>query len=106
ARGGAELQGKARGCRFRPGATGEGKAGRANTSEPLMMSCYSSSPGRVARPGGQGLAAGKRQAATVDTGTGAGKPPPPAHRGRPPEPGLTRAEHGSPVRVRAAGLAR
>lgn len=86
----------------RPGVTGEGKAGRANASEPLMMARYPNSSGRMAAQGGQGLATVKQ----------------PSDRG--PRDGrmntavlwvlrdaylsrfLTHAEHRNPARVRAA----
>ena len=37
---GAELRGKAQEPPFHPGATGEGKTGRVNVSEPSMMPRY------------------------------------------------------------------
>src|SRR6266542_4880535 len=44
---GCEAQGKAQGRPFRPGGTGEGKTGRVNVSEPVVMPRYGNSPGRV-----------------------------------------------------------
>jgi hypothetical protein len=58
--------GEARGRPFRPGATGEGKAGRVNDPESLLMPRQSDIPGRCAVPGWQGPAAVRRQTATAD----------------------------------------
>jgi hypothetical protein len=44
---GCEAQGKARGRPFRPGVTGEGKAGRVNDPESLLMPRQSDIPGRM-----------------------------------------------------------
>ena len=44
---GCEAQGKARGSPFRPGITGEGKAGWVNASESLLMLRERDIPGRV-----------------------------------------------------------
>src|SRR5271157_239838 len=63
---GCEAQGKARGCPFRPGATGEGKAGRVNDLESLLMPRQSDIPGRCAVPGWQEPAVARRQTAAAD----------------------------------------
>jgi hypothetical protein len=93
ARRGAELQEKARGCRFRPGATGEGKAGGANTSEPLMMSCHSSSPAGCTGVTG----AGRWEAAGGDRGSWDGRVDTAA-------PGIQRAP--SPAESHACGTSK
>jgi hypothetical protein len=43
--------GKPKGCPLRPGATGEGKTGRVNVSEPLMMPRHGNSLRRVVMAG-------------------------------------------------------
>ena len=48
---GCEARGKAQGRLLRPGATGEGKTGRVNTSEPPRMPRYGNSPRRVVLAG-------------------------------------------------------
>jgi hypothetical protein len=60
---GVKLGEKPKGLLFHPGATGEGKAGRVNIREPLMMP-RDKKPRLVGRyVGVQGLAAVKRRAA-------------------------------------------
>ena len=62
--------GKAQGRLLRPGATGEGKTGRVNTSEPPRMPRYGNSPRRVVLDGDdKERAAENRQAATEDVPT-------------------------------------
>jgi hypothetical protein len=58
--------GEARGRPSRPGATGEGKAGRVNDPESLLMPRQSDIPGRCAVRGWQGPAVARRQTATAD----------------------------------------
>jgi hypothetical protein len=54
AQSGVKLRGKVQGSPFRPGATGEGKAGRVNNRESLMMPRYCQTLGRAGTPGFQG----------------------------------------------------
>ena len=65
---GCEARGKAQGRLLRPGATGEGKTGRVNTSEPPRMPRYGNSPRRVVLAGmtrSEPLRIGRRRPRTV-----------------------------------------
>jgi len=65
---GCEARGKAQGRPLRPGATGEGKAGRVNTSEPPRMPRYGSFPRRVVLAGmirSEPLRIGRRRPRTL-----------------------------------------
>jgi hypothetical protein len=63
---GCEARGKAQGSLSRPEVTGEGKVGRVNNSELLLMPRQAYFPGRIASLGRIGLADEKRQAAVMD----------------------------------------
>jgi hypothetical protein len=103
---GCEAQGKARGSRSARGhRRGEGWHG-VNTSEPLLMPRNHHIPGRVAVRGDRGFAAEMRQAAAGEITRSCGHRRPRGTEGTLNQPGLTRAEHGNPVRVRAAGRRR
>jgi hypothetical protein len=78
---GCEAQGKAQGRPFRPGVTGEGKAGRVNDAESLLMPRQSDSPGRMEATGVVG--AGRWKAAGGDRGR-------PDGRGNTVAPGVKR----------------
>src|SRR6266702_3010240 len=84
---------------------GEGWRG-VNDSEPLLMPRNHHILGRVAVQGDRGwpLRCGRRRPGTI-TGR-AGTAAPRGTEGTRIQPGLTRAEHGKPVRVRAAGWRR
>ena len=60
---GCEAPGKAQGCPFHPGTTGEGKTGRVNASEALMMPRYRDPRMMEVGPGRRDIAVEKRQAA-------------------------------------------
>ena len=65
---GCEARGKAQGRPLRPGATGEGKTERVNTSEPPRMPRYGNSPRRVVLAGmirSEPLRIGRRRPGTV-----------------------------------------
>ena len=67
---GCEAQGEAQEPLFHPGATGKGKTGRVDASEPSTMPRYVEPRVDGSPTGVQGLAAGKRQVATEDLSTG------------------------------------
>jgi hypothetical protein len=93
---------KPKGPGFRPGATGEGKTGRVNNREPLMMSRYHEPRvDGVAGPGCRGCAVAERQAAAVEWTTAVGAPLPPGYRGHPIRSYLKRVERDNPDGVRA-----
>jgi hypothetical protein len=82
--------GEDQGRLFRPGVTGEGKAGRVNDPESLLMPRQSDIPGRLAVPGWQGPAVARRQTATADALMVAGTPSPPGVK-RTPGPAASHA---------------
>ena len=67
---GAELREEAQGPLFHPGATGEGKTGRVNASEPSMMSRYVD---LLRWDAGQECRAGRWEAAGAGRRFGAGR---------------------------------
>lgn len=94
---GAELRGEAQGRPFHPGATGKGKTGRVDASEPSLMPRYVEPRVDGSPTGVQGLAAGKRQVAAGDSAPVVRAPPSPGSRGHPTRSQLDRAERGIPM---------
>ena len=66
---GCEAQGKALGLPFRPGVTGEGKAGRVNDRELSLMRRNQMALGGLGYRGFRDRAVERRQAATEDPTT-------------------------------------
>lgn len=95
-----KLGGEAQGRPFHPGATGKGKAGRVNESEPLLTSRQGEPRKMELVPG---CRAGQCEMAGGDRWhlAGRGNTAAPGYRRHPPRPGLTHVERGNPVLIRA-----